>query len=118
MRQRADLALDHDGCRFVFAMVGHQLQSVVVYPKPFSAVQYEKCVLRLGLFVNGFNGALVIEDARLFVPYRKSAWATHPNPPTYVPMFHYLLTECAIDFSQIERRSELPNDLRCPKLRK
>lgn len=109
----SDLAITSPGCRVIFGRSGSQLRSARVTPRPFSAEQYEKCASRLGLFLLGFNGALVIADDTLFVPTAQSIWSTFPGRPGYVPVFQYLLGRCTIDLGRIEMRTDLPRSMKC-----
>ena len=94
---------------------GEMLHSVRVVPRPFTSDQYEKCFFRLGLFLQGFNGALVLPDADLFVPYQNSVWSAFPKPPRYVPRFQYILTGCDLDPGRINKRSDV-RPLKCTEL--
>jgi hypothetical protein len=101
------------GCVWVFSKAGGAFRSVTQSPTPFTPAQYEKCYFRLALFLKGYNGALTLPDAVLFVPYRKSPWSTFPKPPQFVPVLQYLLTGCSTDIEGISRKDEIPQEINC-----
>lgn len=109
----SDFVHDAYGCRFVFSQRQGVLRSVRLTPSPFSAEQYEKCVLRLGLFLTGYNGVLAISDVELFVPYDRSVWASFSSHPRFVPIFQFNITACEVDPARIFRRRDMPRNFRC-----
>lgn len=109
----ADLVREAHGCRYVFARRDGLLQSALVTPTPFAPERYETCMLRLGLFLKGYQGVLAIPDADLFFPAARTPWALYPRPPRLVPIFQWTIGACEVEPMRIATRSEVPADPRC-----
>jgi hypothetical protein len=112
----SDFVHDAHGCRMVFAQDGGMLRSARLAPTPFVPEQYEKCLLRLGLFLVGYNGALAIGDEDLFVRSRHSPWMSFPRPPAFVPIFQWTIGACDVDPARIARRADLPTNMHCREI--
>jgi hypothetical protein len=93
-------------CKYYLNIKGNNLHHLYFIRDHSNIDLYDKCFFRMGLFMMGMNGALEIEDARLFVPRKKSPWAALPAGESSVPLVQYFMDLCTFEMKRFESREE------------
>ncbi len=115
-----DFYIKKHGCDYYFQMSKDGIQYMDVIVNKSDITSFRKCLYRTGLFSMGFNGALDIEDERLFVLRSESSWAAMHKGPKYVTEVQDYLSQCNFKMQKFASRQdviEASKNMRCEKIK-
>ena len=105
---------------FDFVIENEVIRHIDVVGNIDNAPLFDKCIYRVGLFSMGYNGALDIEDERLFVPRSESYWMFFPDGEEFVPLIQIFIELCDIEMQKFSSRKELieaSKNMKCKTLK-
>ncbi len=120
IERKYDFSITKNGCDFNFIIFENIVRHIDVVGNISDAVAFDKCVFRTGLFTMGFNGALDIEDERLFVPRSRSFWASFPEGEEFVPLIQFFLAQCDFKMQKFASRQDViaaSQKMKCKKFK-
>ncbi len=118
--RRYDFNVKKHGCDYYFQMSDDVVRRMDIIIDSDDITVFRKCLFRTGLFSMGFNGALDIEDERLFVPRSKSFWAVYSKGPEYVTLVQFFLAQCDFKMQKFASRQdviEASQNMKCKKFK-
>lgn len=107
IERKYDFSIKKNGCDFNFIIFNNIVRRLDVVGNINDLEAFNKCAFRSGLFSMGFNGALDIDDERLFVPRSKSFWAAFPEGENYVPLIQFFLAQCDFKMRKFASRQDV-----------
>ncbi|VVS96025.1 hypothetical protein [Erythrobacter sp. EC-HK427] len=93
----------------VLITINDEAISSIEYVGTNDETQFNNCMFRIALFLQGFNGVMTLSDNVLFVERRLTPWVGLAVAPNDVPLFQLSARRCGFEVSEYVQNSEIPS---------